>query len=134
MVKDFLIKIRRFEIEIKTLIDLKNRMKENILTLNSNISEKVGGSKNLNRIEKDVINYVNLERVIEDKIRTLEENKKLALSIINNLNDTVYKVILIERYINNESWDNISFVLKKTKRWTRSLHNSALIEVNNIKV
>ena len=129
LLKDVLLRIKSSDIEIKSLINLKNSMRENVLSINSSISEKVSGSKNLDGVYDTVDRYLDLEEVINNKLEVLLEDKKVALGMINNLKDSMSRIILIEHYFNNKSWNDIAFRFGKSKAWVKNVYLRILKEL-----
>lgn len=129
---DLLKKIRFSDIEIKSLVSMEKRMEDDALDVNSNVTEKISGTKNLNGVY-DIVNcYIDLGQVIHDKLVQLLEDKKIALDMINTLDNSIYRIILIERYFNSQSWRSIAFLINRSEKWTRCLHRKALIELKNL--
>ena len=88
---------------------MEKRMEDDALDVNSNVTEKISGTKNLNGVY-DIVNcYIDLGQVIHDKLVQLLEDKKIALDMINTLDNSIYRIILIERYFNSQSWRSIAF-------------------------
>ena len=106
-IKDLLEHIRFADLEIKSLITLKDRLGARALAIASNISERVSGSKDIDGVYSIVDGYVDLEKVIIDKSKGLLEDKKKAFDIINGLDDNMHRIVLIERYFNSEPWKSI---------------------------
>lgn len=59
------------------------------------------------------------------------DDKKKALSIIDTLNNPIYRIVLIERYFNSQSWKSIAYDIDRSEKWTRDLHWKALRECRN---
>lgn len=131
-INELLNEIRFSNIEIKSLISLKNKIESNASSINSNISEKVSGSKKSDRTANFIVDYVDLEKVIDEKLKILTDAKKIALNTINRLNNPLQRVILIERYFNDESWKSISIIIGRSEKWAKQTHDKAikLCEIN----
>ncbi len=131
-VRDLLDHIRFSDLEIKSLMALRDRLGARALAINSSLSERVSGSKNLDGMYSIVDDYVELEKVIDEKLKILTDAKKIALNNINRLNNPLQRVILIERYFNGESWKSISIIIGRSEKWAKQTHDKAikLCEIN----
>ena len=111
---------------------LRDRLGARALAINSSLSERVSGSKNLDGMYSIVDDYVELEKVIDEKLKILTDAKKIALNNINRLNNPLQRVILIERYFNGESWKSISIIIGRSEKWAKQTHDKAikLCEIN----
>ena len=134
-IKDLFKNIRFSDLEIKSLISLKAKMEESALNLNSNISEKVSGSKNSEGVYGIVDGYVDLEKIISDKSKSLFENKRKALDIVKCLDNPVHRIVLIERYLNSQSWKCVSILISRSEKYVRTkLHSEALRACEKLKI
>ena len=115
-IKDLLEHIRFADLEIKSLMTLKDRLGARALAITSNISERVSGSKDIDGVYSIVDGYVDLEKVIIDKSKGLLEAKKKAFALINDLDDNMHRIVLIERYFNSEPWKSIAILLVEVKK------------------
>ena len=130
-VKDLFKNIRFSDLEIKSLISLKAKMEESAL----NISEKVSGSKNSEGVYGIVDGYVDLEKIISDKSKSLFENKRKALDIVKCLDNPVHRIVLIERYLNSQSWKCVSILISRSEKYVRTkLHSEALRACEKLKI
>lgn len=125
-VRDLLEHIRFSDLEIKSLMSLRDRLGARALAINSSISEKVSGSKDIDGIYSIVDDYVELEKVIIDKSKGLLEDKKKAFNIINGLDDNMHRIVLIERYFNSEPWKSIAIHIGRSEKRTRQIHDKAI--------
>lgn len=117
-IKDLLERIRFADLEIKSLMTLKDRLGARALAITSNISERVSGSKDIDGVYSIVEGYVDLEKVIIDKSKGLLEAKKKAFAIINDLDDNMHRIVLIELYFNSEPWKSIDILLVRSEKRT----------------
>ena len=63
---------------------------------------------------------------VTTKIDELIDLKDLVLKEIDMIDDQRYRIILIERYINGKTWEQIARVLNYDTSWIYKLHGYAL--------
>lgn len=90
-------------------------------------------------LERDRETYKNFPHFIElvemdtkKSIEELEEQKQAALAIIDKLDNPLKKRILMERYINGKTWEEVSELVSYAKTSTFRLHGEALEELEEI--
>ena len=127
---DLLKKIRFSDIEIKSLVSLKNRIEDRALSINSNISEKVAGNKQLDKTCDLIVNYVDLDSEIKVKITELERDKCRAFKAIQQLSNPLERIVLVERHLNIKSWKEIAVDLLKSERQLLNIYKSAMSNMN----
>ena len=98
--------IKNINLELKTLIDLRDKTKEQI------------GS---NRELKNTV-AVMIENSIKRKVNILKELDKLQSPIM--------KVILLKRYFHGLGWKTISIDLHKSDTWVRLMHDKAIKQIS----
>ena len=125
-IKDLLEHIRFADLEIKSLIAMKDRLGARALAITSNISERVSGSKDIDGVYSIVDGYVDLEKVIIDKSKGLLEDKKKAFDIIRGLDNNLHRIVLIERYLNSEPWKSIAIHIGRSEKRTRQINDEAI--------
>lgn len=116
--------------EIKSLISLKNKMEARALSISSNISERVTGTKQLDKTSDLIVNYVDLDSEIKIKIIELERDKERAFKAIQQLSNPLERIVLIERHFNIKSWKEISLDLLKSERQLLNIYKSAMSNMN----
>lgn len=128
-VKEFLQKGRKLNFEIQSL---KNARKE-AYYLATGItqdysSEKVQTSKG-NSSERKFIAYLEYSEKLDIKITELMEYRSKMLELINNLEDSTYRTLLISRYISCNTWERVAEDIEYSDVWVRTkLHSEALKE------
>ena len=65
---------------------------------------------------------------IEKRIRELNEYRQQMIEIINRVENTTYRALLIAYYINGETWEQVAADLRYSLRTIHKLHNKALLE------
>ena len=127
---DLLNKIKFSDMEIKSLVSLKNRIEDRALSINSNISEKVAGNKQLDKTCDLIVTYVDLASEIKVKITELERAKCRAFKSIQQLSNPLERIVLVERHLNIKSWKEISADLLKSERQLLNIYKSAMSNMN----
>ena len=125
-IKEYLAGGRKLDGEVHELSEARRRAYE-ILTLGSSLSEddKVQTTKE-NSYEKNMAIYLDYTMRLEEAIGRLLSYKEKIAEIINAQEDSVYKAILVARYINCKNWEQIADDLHYNLRWVHRMHNRAL--------
>lgn len=72
---------------------------------------------------------IDMENEINAKIDRLVDLQKEIEAIIEAVEDSRYRTILTERYINRKKWEDIADILHIDLRWLYVLHGRALNEI-----
>jgi len=90
----------------------------------------VSGSVNVNKIPEAVEKIMEIERDIGERVTNLAFLRIDIYNTICRVQDGKLRVILLKRYIGNESFERIAYDMGYTyKHITHNLHPSALEEV-----
>lgn len=82
-----------------------------------------------NAFEDKLITYVDYSRLLDERILELSGFRAELLKNINNIGDTTFRTLLIARYINCKTWEQIAEDMGYSDKWVRtSLHKRALAE------
>ena len=94
--------------------------------------EKIGSNPNRN-LEAPFIKWlIKLDEIKREIVKKEEEIKNLkanALLKIEELDNEEYKVILIERYFNQETWNEIALKIYASEKTVRRSHENALLNI-----
>lgn len=124
-VREWLKQIKEFETIIQ---DKKTRIKElwSAATYPGvSYSIRVQSSKNYNKQTDIIDKIIELEKEIDMLTIELQRRKKLIKKEAKKLDENMAKV-LIDRYIENKTWDDIAKELECSKRWAMALHKKAI--------
>lgn len=92
--------------------------------------EKIGSNPNRN-LEAPFIKWlIKLDEIKSEIVKKEEEIKNLkadALLKIEALDNEDYKVILIERYFNQKTWNEIAMKIYTSEKTVRRWHENALV-------
>lgn len=124
--KEYLSQVRTIDIEINTKLHEINELKQKSLCVRScTLSERVQCS-NDNSANKIIDKIIDLENLINREIDKLVDLKAEIHNRIMQLNDSRYRILLIEHYINGRTLENIAESMKCSDRHVRRLHAHAL--------
>ena len=120
---------RNLNEEINALI----KAKEKALYDACNVSitydkERVQTSQN-NSTEAKFTRFVDYSKAIDDRIDELYKIKHEIFKAISAVENGAYRTLLIERYINFESWEQIANSMNYDRRQITRLHGEALKNV-----
>lgn len=79
-----------------------------------------------------MVQYVDLEKKIDERVDELHMVKVEILNAINTVPDCTLRTLLIERYINFKTWEQIAVNLNYTYRQTVRLHGRALEIIKDV--
>jgi hypothetical protein len=88
--------------------------------------ERVQTSPTGDTLERKVVNYVQLEKEIDDMIDRFVDLKHQIIDEIQELSDVNYIDILFKRYVQYKSFEQIAVEMGYTYDYTRHLHGYAL--------
>ncbi len=71
--------------------------------------------------------YTDYKRLLDKRISELTRYRMNVLEVINGVSDTVLRTVLIARYINCKTWEQIADEIGYSDKWVRTrLHERAL--------
>ena len=132
-VKEWLKRAQNIDKEINALIqEQKKALLSATNTVNNTDSERVQTSRK-NTSENKYIGYAAYSELIDKRIDELYEVKQEILSTINKVDDTVLRTLLIEKYINFQTWEQIACNMNYSYvHVVHNLHPKALNAVSKI--
>ena len=87
---------------------------------NGQVSDKVGSS---------VSKILQIKEKIQQEIDTFSEITKNVYKAINSLNDPTLEALMLYRYIQGLTWEQIALKMNYNYRWVLRLHNKALTQM-----
>ena len=127
--KRFLRQIRYLDNTINAKLDQVEELKTMTMKFTSVLSDdKIQGTQTPDKMANLITKYVDLEKEITADIDNLIDVKRLAYTLIDQLSECEYRLILTRRYLNYRTWEQIAVELNHTFQWTHVLHKRALIE------
>lgn len=131
--KTELMKIKRYDAQIDSMLSEVSRIRELAMKVTSTISGDVGGGfSGKDKLADAVANIVDLEREINNKVDELIDLKKSLLVDIYRLTDANHVAVLYRRYFSYETFEKISADLGYSYRNICYIHGKALQELNEI--
>ena len=73
-----------------------------------------------------------MQAEIDAEIDKYIDLRNEARTMINQLADNRYRVVLTEYYLNNKTWEQVAEFMGYSLRWVYRLHDSALIDFSKI--
>ena len=114
-------------------IDCKLEEKRQLEALATNISAAFGsgsgGSGVSDKVGRNVDKIIDLEKEIDAKIDKLVDLREEIEAAIEAVEDSRYRTILTERYINGKKWADFADNMHIDVRWVFSLHGYALKKI-----
>ena len=126
-VKEYFQKGRKLNFEIKELILAKNNAFDMACSATTAPSGERVQTSTKNSSELKFINYSQYVETIEKRVMELCEYRLNMLRLISKLDNILHRTLLIDRYINCLSWEEIALSMEMTERHIYRLHGSALI-------
>ena len=129
-VKEWLKKGRRLNIEIAEL----EKAKENAFNLACGGSGVSGGEKvqtsRENSTEGKFSAYAQYSADMDNRLKELYTYQRKMLKLINRVDDSTYRALLIAYYVNCETWDRTADIIGYSVKQTQRKHGHALLEID----
>ena len=114
------------EKEILLLSDTIKELKSKAQRITPNYGPQAGGGGNGQRLENDVVSYVERERYLTELMDRQTDAIRNIFRLIYLVPPSRMRIILIERYINYRSFEQIASDINYTVRQVHRLHGQAL--------
>lgn len=72
---------------------------------------------------------IELERVVNARIREMCEVKRLAMEAIERVDEMRYREVLELYYLDHYTWDKVAEAMQLDRRWVTRLHGKALMKI-----
>lgn len=108
--KEWLMRGWKIDKEINSLIEARDRIYERTLGGAVGYGKKVRSSRQ-NTEENLRITYIAYTEKINNRIKELNEIKIEIITAINDVQNSTLRTLLIERYINYKTWEQIEEIL-----------------------
>lgn len=131
--KEYLSQISRLE----TLINAKRQRIEALRCMATSVGPNYTGmphndSKSVSPMADAICKVIDLENELRKDEYKLQEKRLYIFELIGRMESIDYQTIIIKRYIEHHSWDDIARTMFFTKRWVFTLHGRALEELDSL--
>lgn len=110
--KQWLERGRNLNNEIETLLTAQQRALELACKTSSGSTDDKVQTSRRNTSEDRFISYADYERLINDKIDKLYQVQREITEVIYRVDNSTLRTVLVERYINFNTWEQIAEILK----------------------
>lgn len=131
--KEWLKRARILNKEINQLLIAKQEAYENALGIAVDTSKESVQSSKGNTTENKLVHLLEYDFLLNKRIDELVGIKKEILQVINRVENTVYRALLIAYYINCKTWDEVAKELNYDIRHIHRLHGWALKKIGETK-
>ena len=94
--------------------------------------EPVSGSADVHKLDGTIAKIVDMECEINEEIDRLVDAKREAMAVIRQVEHPDQQLVLELRYLDFKSWPAIAEEMGLSPRWVQTLHERALVAVENI--
>lgn len=130
--KQWLMQAWQIDDEITALLEARDHAKDRCLSVTVKYKEPVSG--NSGGSDDGLVSLVYLEQKIDARIDKLCEVKTDILSAINQLDDGRYRQLLIGRYIQCKTWEQVAVDMHYSYKQVCRLHGKALVAIKDVLV
>lgn len=133
MAKKFLQDFRKLEKEItarqETILHILDAATRSTPSLEA---ERVSGTAEHSRLEAAMVQKIDLERRMDEKIAELREKREDIVNAVDAIGDPTERSMLLYRYVQGRSWPYVMAKLEITERTSYRIHESALLHFGEI--
>lgn len=94
--------------------------------------EPVSGSADVHKLDGTIAKIVDMECEINEEIDRLVDAKRESMAVIRQVEHPDQQLVLELRYLDFKSWPAIAEEMGLSPRWVQTLHERALVAVENI--
>lgn len=124
--KTWLSRAQMLDKEITALITARDKAYARCIATTNAPREIQISASHTNKVREALEAYALLEQEIDSRIDELTEIKREIIKAIGGMENPVYRTLLLERYINLRTWEDIASVMQYTERNIFYLHGAAL--------
>lgn len=126
--KEWLNRARTLDKEIDALESARVKAMERCLSITAKPRDIVV-SGGVSDQDSRLVAYADLSRQIDEMVDKLCDTKTEILKAIQTVDDGTLRTLLVERYINIKTWEQIAVDMNKSYQWVCELHGRALEKV-----
>ena len=93
---------------------------------------KVESSEEQDKLAATVAKIVDLKKALREELDEYISLKAEAIRLINSMPDSRHRLVLMHRYINGQTWEQIAVCMHYTYQWVHCLHGKALREFEKV--
>lgn len=132
--KEYLRRVRHLDSTISAKleqIEILHAQATKITAVLSN-TPKVESSEEQDKLAATVAKIVDLKKTLREELEEYISLKAEAIRLINSLPDSRHRLVLMHRYINGHTWEQIAVCMHYTYQWVHRLHGQALVEFEKV--
>lgn len=130
--KKFFSFCKRIDNRIQAKVDEQARYRDLALKASPSSSGMPGAGGGQNKIEYCVCRICELEREINEEIDLLIECRKVAMMILNRMDDNRYKDLLTLRYFSGYTWEMVKQKMHYENTHLWRIHGYALVAAQKV--
>lgn len=130
LVKNELMKAFRIEQDINNKMEQIVSLRE-LATKASNVLSDMPGSlnRNIHKTEDIIVKFIGMEEELKKEINSLLGTKQYVKDLIGQVTDREGRIILEERYLQYDKWEEIAGEMGYTVRQIFRIHDAALMKI-----
>ena len=117
---------RKINYKLRQTVSLRERAKKGTGTM---YAQRVSGTDKHSPMEDAITNLIDLEHEINSDIDKLVDLKREMITVINTVNQSVYRLLLELRYLRYKSWEEIANQMRYSLQTIHCVHVEALTAV-----
>lgn len=131
LMKNELMKAFRIEQDINNKMEQIVSLRE-LATKASNVLSDMPGSpnRNIHKTEDIIVKFIGMEEELKKEINSLLETKQYVKELISRVTDREGRIILEQRYLQYDKWEQIAGEMGYTVRQIFRIHDVALMEID----
>lgn len=128
--KEYLMQYRQIEKEINRLLEERARWAALAEKMTPSLSGMPGGAGGGDRLGETVAKIVDLEREIDAKVDELMGHYRKIREAVSQIPDAKEREVLLRRYMQGQSWEEIAERMGVTGRWVYQVHKRAIFSLH----
>ena len=131
LVKNELMKAFRIEQDINNKMEQIVSLRELATKASSVLSDMSGSpNRNIHKTEDIIVKFIGMEEELEKEINSLLGTKQYVKDLISQVTDREGRIILEQRYLQYDKWEEIAGEMGYTVRQIFRIHDAALMEIS----
>lgn len=127
--REWLSRARTIDRELEALVEARDRLEAQLTKATQSLTgDPVQSSKDPHRFD-ELGDYA---VQIQQAIKTCHEIKAETMAVIRKIDNTVFRSLLEQRYLNGKSFEQIAVEMNYSWRQVHRLHGRALVEVAEV--